>query len=138
MRDSPAGGVACVSVLTPRLSRYIVSGMEASTRGHLELLILAVLATGPAHGYAQIEALRARSLGTFDLAQGTLYPALHKLEREGLIRSHWDKVAGRKRRTYELTATGRRALADGRQRWQSVRKAIDAILGEAAWASTFG
>lgn len=112
--------------------------MEASTRGHLDLMILAVLATGPAHGYAQIEALRVRSMGTFDLAEGTLYPALHKLEREGLIRSHWNRVGGRKRRTYKLTATGRRALSDGRQRWQVVRDAIDAVLGEAAWASTFG
>ena len=105
--------------------------MEASARGHLELMILAVLAVGPAHGYAQMQALRDRSMGTFDLAEGTLYPALHKLERDGLVRSHWEHVAGRKRRTYHLTANGLRELAERRQRWQSVRNAIDAVLGNA-------
>ena len=92
------------------------------------MMILAVLSAGPAHGYAQIEALRDRSGGVFDVAEGTLYPALHKLERSGLVRSRWDSDAGRKRRVYELTATGRRALGQHRTRWDAMRAAIDSVL----------
>ena len=58
-------------------------------KGHLDLLLLAILAEGPAHGYAIIEALRRKSKGTFDLPEGTIYPALHRLERQDLLHSHW-------------------------------------------------
>ena len=102
--------------------------MEHSVRGNLDMMILAVLAEGPAHGYAQIEALRARSGGVFDVAEGTLYPALHKLEKGGLVRSQWDRSSARKRRVYEITAPGRRALADQHDRWSLLRDAVDSVL----------
>ena len=104
-------------------------------RGNLDMLILAVLADGPAHGYAQIEALRARSGGTFDIAEGTLYPALHKLEAAKVVRSRWEDVNGRRRRVYSITASGQRSLAERHTRWSAVRDAIDAVMGGAAWAS---
>ena len=63
-------------------------------RGHLDLLVLSVLAdTGPVHGYGIISALRARSDGAFDLPEGTVYPALHRMEKDGLVLSRWDNAS---------------------------------------------
>ncbi len=75
-------------------------------KGHLDLLLLAVLEKGPAHGYAVIESLRSHSGGTFDLPEGTVYPALHRLEKDGLLSSHWSQDSGRRRRVYQLTPKG--------------------------------
>ena len=61
-------------------------------KGNLDLLLLSVLSSGPAHGYAIISALRDRSGGTFDLPEGTIYPALHRLEDSGLLVSTWDRA----------------------------------------------
>src|ERR687888_1650644 len=87
-------------------------------KAHLDVLLLATLADGPRHGYAIKEALRDGSGGRFDLPTGTVYPALHRLERAGLVRSSWSTEGGRRRRSYELTAAGRRALAGERSSWQ--------------------
>jgi PadR family transcriptional regulator, regulatory protein PadR len=78
---------------------------------HLDLLLLSVLAAGPRHGYAIISALRERSGGTFDLPEGTVYPALHRLEDGGLLASSWADVTGRRRRVYGLTDNGARTCA---------------------------
>lgn len=79
-------------------------------RGHLDLLVLAVLAdTGPVHGYGLISALRARSDGAFDLPEGTVYPALHRMEKDGLVVSRWDHASARRRRVYALTPDGHHA-----------------------------
>jgi len=73
-------------------------------KGHLDLLLLAVLLPQPAHGYAIIEGLRRASGGTFDLPEGTVYPALHKLELDGLLSSEWsDETGRRRRRVYAIT-----------------------------------
>src|SRR5262245_65751047 len=88
-------------------------------RGHLDLLLLATLArTGPAHGYALITALRNGSEGTFDLPEGTVYPALHRLERDGSVQSRWSEQAGRRRRGDELTTAGHAGLAAERREWR--------------------
>ena len=79
-------------------------------KGHLELLVLAVLTDGDRHGYAVIDELRRRSDDAFDLPEGTVYPALHRLEKSGLLASDWSVVGGRRRRTYRLTAKGQKAL----------------------------
>jgi hypothetical protein len=63
-------------------------------KGNLDLLLLSVLAAGPAHGYAIISALRSRSAGTFDLPEGTVYPALHRLEDAGLLARSWADADG--------------------------------------------
>jgi PadR family transcriptional regulator, regulatory protein PadR len=102
-------------------------------KGHLDALLLATLQGGPRHGYAIKEALRAGSGGRFDLPTGTVYPALHRLERAGLIRGSWSTVNGRRRRTYELTAAGRRALGEERSAWQEFSAAVSALLGDAPW-----
>ena len=100
---------------------------QDAVRGHLDGLVLAVLAGGPAHGYALIELLRERSGGFFELPEGSVYPALHRLERAGLIESGWAEAGGRRRRVYELTVRGRGAMADRRQEWRSFAAAVDAI-----------
>ena len=98
-------------------------------KGHLDLLLLAILAEGPAHGYAVIESLRLRSEGLFDLPEGTVYPALHRLESQGLLRSRWQNDAPRRRRVYELTLKGQQALAKRQAEWRKFSKAVDATAG---------
>ena len=98
-------------------------------KGHLDALLLAVLAAGPAHGYAVIEALRERSDGAFTLPEGTVYPALHRLENGGLVSSTWSSESGRRRRVYSLTRRGRSALKREREDWQSFTRAVDVVLG---------
>ena len=98
-------------------------------KGHLDLLLLAVLAEGPAHGYAVIDSLRVRSSGHFDLPEGTVYPALHRLESQGLLRSRWQNDAPRRRRVYELTSKGQQALVKRQAEWRKFSKAVDATAG---------
>jgi transcriptional regulator len=97
-------------------------------KGHLDGLMLATLQAGPAHGYAIAQTLRARSDGAFDLPEGTLYPALHRLERAGLIASEWSTQAGRRRRTYRLTRSGETALGERRREWRQFATAVEAVL----------
>jgi DNA-binding PadR family transcriptional regulator len=100
---------------------------QDAVRGHLDGLVLAVLASGPAHGYALIELLRERSGGFFELPEGSVYPALHRLEQAGLVDSGWSAVGGRRRRVYELTAKGRRAMTERHRDWRSFAAAMEAI-----------
>jgi DNA-binding PadR family transcriptional regulator len=99
-------------------------------RGHLDLLLLSVLDNaGPVHGYAVIAALRDSSAGTFDLPEGTVYPALQRLERAGLVASRWDETASRRRRVYQLTDDGRRARAAKKQQWRGFVVGVQAVIG---------
>ena len=75
-----------------------------------------------------VEDLRGASEGAFDLAEGTVYPALHRLERAGLLASKWTKAAGRRRRVYSLTGRGRAELARGRTEWKTFAKAVEAVV----------
>jgi PadR family transcriptional regulator, regulatory protein PadR len=97
-------------------------------KGHLDHLLLAILARAPAHGYAVAEALRVRSAGAIDLAEGTLYPALHRLESARALTSHWAVVDGRRRRIYSLTQRGRKALAQEAIGWESFTAGIRGVL----------
>lgn len=97
-------------------------------KGHVDLLLLAVLEHAPAHGYRVVELLRERSDGVFDLAEGTVYPALYRLERSRLVTSRWEVVEGRRRRAYRLTPRGREALAARRLGWQGYAQAMTAVL----------
>ncbi len=103
--------------------------MRAETlKGHLDGILLAVLEPGPRHGYAIMEALRERSNGQVDLPTGTIYPALHRLERAGLIQATWEAAGGRRRRVYELTPAGRGALDTERSTWRDFSAAVTALL----------
>jgi PadR family transcriptional regulator, regulatory protein PadR len=101
-------------------------------KGNLDLLLLSILAAGPAHGYAIISALRERSEGTFDLPEGTIYPALHRLEEAGLLASTWAQAEGRRRRVYGLTEEGAAALAAQRTEWRRFARGVQAVLGPPA------
>jgi transcriptional regulator len=103
--------------------------MNAETlKGHLDMLLLAAVRMEAAHGYSIAERLRARSDGTFDLPEGTLYPALHRLERAGLLSSRWSEVGGRRRRVYQITRKGERALAKRQDEWKDFSRAVESVV----------
>ena len=97
-------------------------------KGHLDALVLAALEHAPAHGYEIIRRVRLRSADVFTLSEGTVYPALHRLERDGLVKSHWTKASGRKRRVYRLTRDGVEALAVRKLEWRTFSRAVEAVL----------
>ena len=105
-------------------------------KGHLDVLLLAALEDGPRHGYAVKEVLREGSGGRFDLPTGTIYPALHRLEKAGLIAGSWSVVDGRRRRTYRLTPAGRRRLGTDRGTWREFAAAVTAVLDGRPWPAT--
>jgi transcriptional regulator len=105
-------------------------------KGHLDMIVLAALRNGPAHGYAIIQEIQRRSAGAFELPEGTVYPVLHRLEKNGLLSSRWTVAeSGRKRRTYTLTRQGRQALANHRAVWHRFVDAISGLFGEARGAT---
>ena len=97
-------------------------------KGHLDGLILSVVSRGPLHGYAVIEALKARSGGQLALPEGTVYPALHRLEDDGLLKSEWSTASGRRRRVYSITRRGEKELGASRERWRLFANTIEAVL----------
>jgi PadR family transcriptional regulator, regulatory protein PadR len=97
-------------------------------KGHVDLLLLATLEHGALHGYAIVERLRETSDGAFDLAEGTVYPALYRLEGAGLVSSAWTTAGGRRRRVYRLTRRGRAELAAGKREWRTFSKAMRAVI----------
>jgi PadR family transcriptional regulator, regulatory protein PadR len=97
-------------------------------RGHVGLLVLATLRDGPLHGYGIVERLRGASKGAFNLAEGTVYPALYRLEASGLLASKWTSLDGRRRRVYRLTRRGRAELARERKEWKAFARAIEAVV----------
>jgi transcriptional regulator len=106
-------------------------------KGHLDNVILATLEQGSAHGYAVIEEIRRRSRGSFNLPEGTVYPALHRLELAGLLASDWvTPDAGRRKRVYTLTPTGKKALKERREGWAEFSRAVGAFLEpDKPWAA---
>jgi DNA-binding PadR family transcriptional regulator len=97
-------------------------------KGHVDLLLLSTLQAGPLHGYGVVEKLRGLSDGAFDLAEGTVYPALYRLEAAGLLSSKWTTAGGRRRRVYELTKRGGAELARERDEWKAFTHAVDTVL----------
>ena len=98
-------------------------------RGHLELLLLAALSRGERHGYSLIEWLRTQSGGALELGEGSVYPALHRLEAAGFVASSWQRSAGRRKRVYQLTDLGRERLGDERRGWNTLVETVDLVLG---------
>ncbi|MGL5819403.1 MAG: PadR family transcriptional regulator [Phycicoccus sp.] len=99
-------------------------------RGSLDLLLLGVLESEELHGYAVIERLKTSSGGLFDLPEGTIYPALHRLEAEGLLTSSSTTVDGRRRRVYAITPEGRNARRSREERWRSFTVGVRRVLGD--------
>jgi len=97
--------------------------------GTLDILILRAVAPGPLHGYAIGQWLRRRSEQVLAVEEGALYPALHRLERRGLVTSAWGRTeTGRRARFYGLTAAGRLALREETARWKSFSAAVHTLL----------
>lgn len=102
-------------------------------QGTLDMLVLQTLVLGPAHGYAIAEIIQKRSYAVLQVEQGSLYPALHRLEDKGLIASFWDTTENnRKARYYKLTAAGRKQLHQESSRWQQIVAAIARVMDPAA------
>jgi PadR family transcriptional regulator, regulatory protein PadR len=95
----------------------------------VEMLILEVAAGGPTYGYEVAQTVAERSNGHFDLKEGSLYPALHRLERQKLLRSFWREAEGRRRKYYELTKAGKKELAARKRIWLSFAAGINGVLG---------
>lgn len=97
-------------------------------KGHVDFLLLATLRDGPLHGYGIVEKVRGTSEGAFDLAEGTVYPALYRLEAAGLLSSKWTTAGGRRRRVYQLTKRGRTELVRERKEWKAFSLAVEAVV----------
>jgi transcriptional regulator len=102
-------------------------------QGTLDMLILQILARGPQHGYGIAQTLRARSDEILQVETGSLYPALHRLERRGWLASDWGQTEQNQRaKFYRMTVAGRRQLAQDRRKWETMVAAIAGILSPAA------
>ena len=101
-----------------------------SLQGSLDLLVLKLLSRRPRlHGYAIMAAIQGTSGEVLRVEEGSLYPALHRMEESGWIRAEWiTKETGRRARTYELTAAGKKQLAAEESRWQAVTAAVNRVL----------
>jgi PadR family transcriptional regulator PadR len=105
-------------------------------KGNTPTLVLAVLREGPLHGYAIAREIERRSDQALRCKEGTLYPALHALEREGLIAGEWRREEGsRERKVYVLTPAGHAALAERAQLWARFSSAIERVIGPEPAAS---
>jgi transcriptional regulator len=101
-----------------------------SLQGSLDLLVLKILSRRPrSHGYAIMSAIKDSSADVLSAEEGSLYPALHRMEEAGWVRSEWiRKDSGRRARIYELTAAGKKQLAQEQERWQTVTSAVNRVL----------
>lgn len=101
-------------------------------RGHLETMVLSVLERGEAHGYEILQRLESAGCGALKLKEGTLYPALYRLEEAGFVKGAWESDAGPRRgprrRNYRLTAAGKRDLARRRESWRTFVAVIGRIV----------
>jgi DNA-binding PadR family transcriptional regulator len=100
-------------------------------RGSLDLMVLSVLAEGPQYGYLIQQRLREASQKLVDVPAGTLYPLLHRLEGDRLVRTKWDDTTGRRRKWYELTAAGRQRLQLQARQWHQYADCLRQLLGPA-------
>jgi PadR family transcriptional regulator, regulatory protein PadR len=99
--------------------------------GTVGVLILSLLTEGEMYGYQILQEAERRSAKAFQLKEGTLYPALHQMERAGLLKARWQEADnGRSRKYYSLTAKGRRQAASKRRQWADISAAMRAILGD--------
>jgi DNA-binding PadR family transcriptional regulator len=102
-------------------------------KGAADTLVLSSFAEGDKYGYQVVKELERRSEGYFCLKEGTLYPILHRLERQGLLTARWETMPnGSERRYYALTGKGRRSLSDKLNEWQTFARAVGRVTGAMA------
>ena len=113
-------------------SRESDESVAGFLRGNLDLMVLSVLADGPKYGYLLQQRLRDAAASRLDVQAGTLYPLLHRLEADKLVRTKWETTTGRRRKWYELTAAGRKRLEHQARAWhdyaECLRRLLDPIL----------
>ncbi len=98
-------------------------------QGTLDMLVLQTLQWGPQHGYGIVQALRTHSADILQVETGSLYPALHRLERQGWVTSEWKQTESNQRaRFYRITASGKKQLASDLSRWQQIVEAIGSVM----------
>jgi len=108
-------------------------------KGSVRALVLSLLTEQPMYGYQLCKALQRRSQGYFEFKEGTLYPALHRMERDGLLRGQWQVVeAGPSRKYYHLTERGREELTRSQQEWSAFADKLLAVLGRPDGVKTRG
>jgi len=93
-----------------------------------EMLLLRLLQERPQHGYELVRAIRERSAGVLDFGEGAIYPVLHRLEQQGLLRSRRESVKGRSRIVYRLTRAGSKRLQGAASRWEEVVRSVNLLL----------
>lgn len=107
----------------------VLRPQKDALRGSLDLLVLKTLSLAPMHGWGISQRVQQISDGALEVNQGSLYPALQRLEKQGLITSKWDTTANNRRaRYYRLTAAGRRSLGEELESWRRFAAALDAVL----------
>jgi transcriptional regulator len=99
--------------------------------GVVDLLILEVLGLAPSYGYEIVQTVLTRSEGRLELKEGSLYPALHRLERQKFLAAYWTEADGRQRKYYKLTAAGRKAWSAKKLQWHDFASGIRGVLGTA-------
>jgi len=97
--------------------------------GVVDMLILEVISHGPTYGYEIAQTVTSESKGYFDLKEGSLYPALHRLEQQKYLASFWQEVDGRRRKYYKLSATGQKCLDAKKMAWRSFAKGVEGVMG---------
>ena len=97
-------------------------------KGSTSILVLSVLKDNDLYGYKIIKEIQLRSENVFDFKEGTLYPILHALEKEGYLESYWDEYENRKRKYYHLTRKGKKALVEKKDEWQLFSKTVNKVL----------
>lgn len=106
-------------------------------RGHLETMVLSSLKQGEAHGLEIVKRLEAAGSGALKLKEGSLYPALYRLEQSGFVKAQWEGEGsgrrGARRRIYKLTTKGKRQLAQGQKEWTEFVTVMNNILGVPIW-----
>ena len=93
------------------------------------MIILEVISHGPTYGYEIAQVAMSQSNGYFDLKEGSLYPALHRLEQQQYLASFWQEVEGRRRKYYKLSAAGQQALDAKKSAWRAFSKGVDGVIG---------
>lgn len=102
-------------------------------KGSTDHLLLFLIGQEPTYGYKLIKEIERRSGGYFQFKEGTLYPALHRLERDGLIEGKWERLSnGQERRYYYLTELGQRVLSEKRNEWQGFSAAVNLVIEPAS------
>lgn len=100
-------------------------------KGSTSIMILSLLARGDMYGYQMMQELKLTSKNVFELKEGTLYPLLHGLEKDGAIESYWfDTDEGRRRKYYKITDDGRELLSRKKLEWSSFVEAINTVIGK--------